>query len=74
MELDTVALVPAHLLPRKAEYQALANDLPHGDILLVLQPADSPERTMMQRVAATFRANGRQVTVLTEQRLADSRR
>jgi hypothetical protein len=68
--LDNVALVPAHLLPRKAEYQALANDLPRGDILLVLPPADSPERATMHRVAATFRAKGRRVTVLTEERLA----
>ncbi len=70
VQLDNVALVPAHLLPRKAEYQALANELPRGDILLVLPPADSPELTTMQRVAETFRAKGRHVTVLTEERLA----
>ena len=70
VELDTITLVPAHLLPRKADYQALANALPRGDILLVLPPAGSPERTTMQRVAATFRAKGRHVTVLSEERLA----
>ena len=74
VRLDTIALVPAHLLPKKAEYQALANALPTGDILLVLPPADSPERATMQRVAATFRAKGRHVTVLTEERLAAGRR
>ena len=74
VELDTITLVPAHLLPRKAEYQALANELPTGDILLVLPPADSPERATMQRVAATFRANARHVTGLPEERLAAGRR
>ena len=67
--LDNITLVPAHLLPRKAEYQAIANDLPRGDILLVLPPADSRERPTMERVAQLFRAKGRHVTVLTEERL-----
>jgi hypothetical protein len=35
----------------------------------VLPPADSPERMTMQRVAQLFRAKGRHVTVLTEERL-----
>ena len=74
VRLDTITLVPAHLLPRKAEYQALANRLPTGDILLVLPPADSPERATMRRVAETFRAKGRHVTVLSEERLAVGRR
>ena len=69
IRLDNIALVPAHLLPRKAEYQAIANALPRGDILLVLPPPDSRERETMQRVAQLFRAKGRHVTVLTEERL-----
>ena len=72
VQLDNVALVPAHLLPRKAEYQALANELPQGDILLVLPPPDSRERSTMERVAALFRAKGRHVTVLTEERLVSA--
>ena len=74
VQLDNIALVPAHLLPRKAEYQALANELPHGDILVVLLPADSRERPMMERMAQLFRAKGRHVTVLTEERLASADR
>ena len=69
VRLDNIALVPAHLLPRKAEYQALANDLPRGDILVVLPPPDSHERPTMERVAQLFRAKGRHVTVLSEERL-----
>ena len=69
VQLDNIAVVPAHLLPRKAEYQAIANDLPKGDILLVLPPPESRERATMERVAQLFRAKGRHVTVLTEERL-----
>ncbi len=69
VQLDTIALVPAHLLPRKAEYQAIANALPQGDILVVLPPSDSRERPTMERVAQLFRAKGRHVTVLIEERL-----
>ena len=69
VQLDNTALVPASLLPRKAEYQALANELPRGEVLLVLPPADSRERSTMKRVAQLFRAKGRHVTVMTEERL-----
>ena len=74
VRLDNITLVPAHLLPRKAEYQTIANELPKGDILLVLPPVGSPERATMQRVAQTFRAKGRHVTVLSEERLTVGRR
>ena len=69
VRLDNLTLVPASLLPRKADYEALADDLPRGEVLLVLPPAGSPERDTMQRVAQLFRAKGRHVTVLTEERL-----
>ncbi len=69
VQLDNITLVPAHLLPRKAEYQAMANALPQGDILVVLPPAHSRERPTMERVAQLFRAKGRHVTVLMEERL-----
>jgi hypothetical protein len=69
VQLDNLTLVPASLLPRKADYEAIADQLPSGEVLLVLPPADSPERQTMQRVAQLFRAKGRHVTVLTEERL-----
>jgi hypothetical protein len=69
VKLDNLTLVPASLLPRKADYEAIAEQLPRGEVLLVLPPADSPERMTMQRVAQLFRAKGRRVTVLTEERL-----
>ena len=69
VKLDNLTLVPASLLPRKADYEAIVDDLPRGEVLLVLPPAGSPERDTMQRVAQLFRAKGRHVTVLTEERL-----
>jgi hypothetical protein len=50
VKLDNLTLVPASLLPRKADYEAIANDLPRGEVLLVLPPAGSPERTTMLRL------------------------
>ena len=70
VQLDNLTLVPASLLPRKAEYEALADRLPRGEVLLVLPPLGSPERATVQRVAQLFRAKGRHVTILTEERLA----
>jgi hypothetical protein len=69
VKLDNLTLVPASLLPRKADYEAIADQLPRGEVLLVLPSADSPERQTMQRVAQLFRAKGRHVTVLSEERL-----
>ena len=74
VQLENITLVPAHLLPRKAEYQTIANQLPEGDILVVLPPLESRERSTMERVAQLFRAKGRHVTVLTEERLASANR
>ena len=66
--LDHLTLVPASVLPRKAHYEAIADRLPRGEVLLVLPPPDSRERATMERVARLFRAKGRHVTVLTESR------
>src|SRR5215211_3297359 len=44
---DNLTLVPASLLPRKADDEAIADQLPRGEVLLVLPSADSPERTTL---------------------------
>jgi hypothetical protein len=69
VRLDHLTLVPASVLPQKARYEAIANRLPRSEVVLVLPPADSPERATMARVAQLFRAKGRHVTVLSEERL-----
>ena len=40
VKLDHLTLVPASLLARKADYEALANNLPQGEVLLVLPPTE----------------------------------
>jgi hypothetical protein len=63
VKLDNVALVPASLLPFKAEWQAIANDLPRGQILIVLPWQAKPQR-VAGVVAARLRMNGKHVTVM----------
>ncbi len=66
VQLDNVAMVPAHLLPCKATYQAIANRLPRGAVLLVLPTADTPEKRLLQTAAQRFQAKGRHVATITE--------
>ena len=51
VKLDNIALVPASLLPQKAAYQALANRLPPGELLVVLPPQETKQRQALKAVA-----------------------
>jgi hypothetical protein len=62
VHLDNVALVPASLLPFKAEWQAVANDLSKGEILIVL-PHPNKQRRIAHSVATWLKAQGHRVTV-----------
>lgn len=64
--LDNVALVPASLLPFRARYQELANNLPKDSVLiiLILPSSDRPPRKILQAVTALLKARGYQVTTL----------
>ena len=61
-KLDNLVLVPASLLPFKAEYQQIANELPKGTTLIVLPEDDEAQRQRLESVAATLQAKGRPVT------------
>ena len=63
-KLDNLALVPASLLPYKAEYQAIANQQPPGSTLIVLPSSDKRQRTTLQHVASGLRAKGRTVAMV----------
>jgi hypothetical protein len=54
-KLDNLALLPASLLPFKAEYQAIANEQPPGTTLVVLPATDSLPRRTLEQVAARMR-------------------
>jgi hypothetical protein len=69
VRLDNIALVPASLLPRKATYQALANTLPQGEVLIVLPTANTQEQRTLQTVATLWRAKGRRVTTIAADQL-----
>jgi hypothetical protein len=73
VQLDNVALVPASLLPRKATYQALANTLPRGELLIVLPAANTQKQRTLQTVATLWRAKGRRVTTITADQLGTGR-
>ena len=61
--LDNVALVPASLLPFKSVWQAIANHLPHGDMLIVL-PYQAKQQNVARFVAARLREKGKHVKVI----------
>jgi predicted DNA-binding WGR domain protein len=65
VQVENLALVPANLLPHKAHYQQLANQLPPGAVLVVLPDSDTPERQALQQAAARFLAKGHPVTTLS---------
>ncbi len=66
VHLDNVVLVPASLLPRKAEWQAIANGLPNGEMLIVL-PYQAKQRHVARSVAAQLRQKGQRVRVMNEE-------
>jgi hypothetical protein len=65
--LDNLALVPANLLPYKDQWQQLANELPKGNILIILPDADlrqSRIKQAIEQVAISFKESGHRVTTL----------
>ena len=65
IKLDTIALVPASLLPFKDQYQAIANRLPQGTVLLVLPRQKSRARQLLVSLATGFAARGHQIATRT---------
>jgi hypothetical protein len=61
--LDNVALVPAALLPFEEHWQKIANDLPYGDVLIVL-PWQTKQRRVARFVALRLREKGKRVRVM----------
>jgi hypothetical protein len=65
--LDNLALLPASLLPFKAEYQAIANQQAPGTTLVVLPAGDSLPRRTLKRVVVQMQAKGQPVRSLDHQ-------
>jgi hypothetical protein len=67
--LDNLALLPASLLPFKAEYQAIANQQAPGTILVVLPTNDSLPRRTLERVVTRMQARGQSVRTVMKSQL-----
>jgi hypothetical protein len=64
--VNNVALIPAALLPYRKQWQALANSLPAGGILLCLPIArDATQQHAWDALRWSLQAHGRPTLVLT---------
>ena len=70
VKLDNVALVPASLLPDKAHWQQLANELPDGSVLVCVPMNENKPRPPYLAVARTLRAKGLTVRAVNAQHFA----
>jgi hypothetical protein len=61
-----LAIVPASLLPDKAAWQARANTLPVGSMLIVLPSKPSAARAALEQVSRSLSAHGAQVTIIEQ--------
>ena len=67
-QLDNLAIVPASLLPQKAEWQALANSLPSGSTVIVLPSKPGTARTALERISNQLSAHGARVMTIQHDR------
>ncbi|GEM_PF-1214461 len=63
-KLDNLALVPASLLPFKAQWQAIANSHPQGTVFIILPPADAPQRKTIDKLVAMLEYEGHRVATM----------
>jgi hypothetical protein len=69
-KLDNIAIVPASMLPLKAVWQKLANNLPQGTVLIYHSRKNMRQRKILERVAEMLKGQGRPVTNLPIEQLA----
>jgi len=70
---DNLALVPAALLPFKATWQQIADDLPMGSILIILPASASSHRDALERIKTSFEGTGRMVKTLPASEITTAR-
>jgi hypothetical protein len=69
VRLDNVALVPASLLPYKKEWQAVANGLPQGSVL-VCSTTNPRQQKILEHVSAHLKRKGHRVRTLPAKQFA----
>lgn len=65
-KLDNIVLMPASALPFKRQYQALANRIPPGGVLIVGPSKTSTPYAVLRTTADLLRANGHAVTLIAQ--------
>jgi hypothetical protein len=68
-KLNNLAVVRASLLPFKAQWQGLANQMPEGSVLVVVPRTNGRVRQSAEMVVRYLRAEGRAVMVMAAERL-----
>lgn len=64
-KLDNIAIVPASMMVYKDKYQAFANNLPQGDILVILPQSETSTKKALQTVISMLKSKGRTVTTIS---------
>lgn len=62
--LDNLVIVPASLLPNKAEWQAMANALPAGSTLIVLPAQPGVARDALEKISSRLAGHGSRVATV----------
>jgi hypothetical protein len=69
-KLNNLAVIPASMLLYKAQWQAMANGLPQGTVLVVLPRGKGTARQSAQMVVRYLRAEGHAVAVMAAEGFA----
>jgi hypothetical protein len=69
---DNLVLVPGNLLAQKRQWQAVANRLPAGDVLIVRPSGNTPAARVAGKTSMALRAVGRRVWVLPASSLTEA--
>ncbi len=69
VRLDNIALFPGDMLPFRATWEKIAGNLPAGSSLIVLPPAQHPQRRIYEAVATRLRALGRPIRLITAEQV-----
>jgi hypothetical protein len=67
-----VALVPASLLPSKKEWQAVANGMPNGGVLLC-STTNPRHKKILEQVSTHLRRKGHRVQTVPAERMVGPR-
>ena len=73
VQLDNVALVPASLLPFKKEWQAVANGMPKGSVLLCSTSTNRRQRRILAQVSTYMKHKGHRVQTLPAEQFTELR-